>query len=140
MKKIIAILILSVAITVVNGQDTSALKQFIIKWIGKPYVFGGESIKGIDCSAFVQRLYKDVYNIEIPRTCYYQYEYAKHINSSDLQIGDILFFNSRVSPSGWHAGVYIGNDQFIHAANYRDGVKISCIDDYYRILKGIGRF
>ena len=138
MKKLILIVTLLFA-TYSYGQDTTGLGKFIAKWIGKPYLFGGEDIRGIDCSAFVQRLYKDVFHIDIPRTCYYQYEYAKHIALGELRIGDILFFNSRVSPSGWHAGVYIGNDQFIHAANYRDGVKISCIDDYYRILKGVGR-
>lgn len=139
MKKLILIVTL-LWVTYSYGQDTTGLGSFITKWIGKPYRFGGEDIKGIDCSAFVQRLYKDVFHIDIPRTCYYQYQDAKHIDTNNLHIGDILFFNSKVSPSGWHAGVYIGNDQFIHAANYRDGVKISCLDDYRRIFKGIGRF
>jgi cell wall-associated NlpC family hydrolase len=52
------------------------------------------------------------------------------INLNDLVIGDILFFSSKLSPSGWHCGVYIGYGEFIHASNYKEGVKISCIYDY----------
>jgi cell wall-associated NlpC family hydrolase len=139
-RKLITILLLSIATTIANGQDTITLTQFITKWIGKPYRYGGNNEKGIDCSAFVKRLYKDVYNIIIPRTTKTQLKYFTLINISLLQIGDVLFFNSRTSPSGRHVGVYIGNDEFIHAANYRDGVKISCLEGHYlKTLIGVGR-
>jgi lipoprotein Spr len=126
----------------VKSQSLIKLEDFIKDWIGKKYRFGGESkTNGIDCSAFTQRLYRDVYGIEIPRTCYYQYQETDRIERKNIQIGDIIFFNSKVSPSGWHVGIYIGNDEFIHASNYRDGVKISCFDQpmYERIYKGAGR-
>jgi hypothetical protein len=115
------------------------MEQFVSNWLGKPYRYGGTSINGIDCSAFVRRLYKDVYGYTIPRTCIKQFNFVRKVSPDSLVVGDLLFFSSRVSPSGWHVGVYIGNDEFIHAANFRDGVKISCLDEYSRILKGVGR-
>ena len=126
----------------VENIGNMSLFNFISEWYGTRYIFGGSTKKGIDCSAFTQRFYKNVYNMQIPRTCEYQYKYSNRISILDIQMGDILFFNSKVSPSGWHCGIYIGNDLFVHAANWRDGVKISCLQDehYQRIYKGAGRF
>ena len=115
--------------------------SFISKWLGKPYRYGGETKKGIDCSAFTREFYRIVLGFDIPRTAYYQELFLRKVKREDLRPGDIIFFNSKVSPSKRHCGVYIGSGQFIHAANYREGVKISCIDDepYNRIYRGAGR-
>lgn len=119
----------------------STIDNFIKEWIGKPYRYGGKTEKGIDCSAFTQRFYKDVYGIDIPRTCETQYKVVEKISLEDLIIGDILFFDSKVSPSGWHCGIYIGGGEFIHASNAKDGVKISCLynEMYSRLFKNGGR-
>ena len=140
MKKILIVLFFCIIQIKSFGQDTSNISKFVNKWIGLPYRFGGETEKGIDCSAFVQRLYKDVFGLLIPRTCNSQFKSCIKIDFKEINIGDILFFNSKVSPSGWHCGVYIGNDEFIHAANYKSGVKISCLFSYSHLLKGVGRF
>jgi cell wall-associated NlpC family hydrolase len=55
------------------------LKNFINSWMGVKYVFGGDSRNGIDCSAFVRRLYKSVYDVSLPRTCIYQYQIVKKV-------------------------------------------------------------
>ena len=136
-KKLALVLTLLLATTTTNGQDISS---FVNKWIGKPYRYGGESEKGIDCSALVQRFYKDVYGITIPRTSKMQLTYATIVEKKHLQLGDILFFTSSTSPSGRHVGIYIGNDEFLHASNYKDGVKISCLEDYTKTWKKVGRF
>lgn len=140
MKKLFFILIIFLATNAFS--QLTKVDSFINKWIGKPYHYGGTTERGIDCSAFVQKFYEVVYGKIISRTCYYQFANATLIAFNDLKIGDVLFFRSKTSPSGWHAGVYIGNDEFIHAANYRDGVKISCIYNpiYFDNIKGIGRF
>lgn len=140
MKKIYLIFVIFLFQIKSFGQDSIRIKQFVNEWIGKPYRYGGKTKKGIDCSAFVQRFYKDVFELVIPRTCSSQFKSSLRIDSSSLKIGDILFFRSRPSPSGWHCGIYLGNDEFIHSANYRDGVKISCFFDYQHLLKGFGRF
>ena len=141
MKKFIIILTI-LFYTHVYGQDT-LIKPFIKEWLGRPYRYGGESKKGIDCSALVQLFYKQIYNVLIPRTCEYilTFKDLKKINLSDLKIGDILIFKSKFSPSGLHAGIYIGNDEFLHAANFKEGVKISCLfsTPYMEKLIGIRR-
>lgn len=139
MKYILIFILFSLPKIIFAQQDLS-LKQFVDNWIGKPYRYGGIDEKGIDCSAFVQKLYKEVYNKIIPRTCKHQHLDSERVDLSDIKIGDIIFFSSRVSPSGWHVGVYIGNDEFVHSANYKDGVKISCLFDYLKIFKGLGRY
>lgn len=118
------------------------LDSFVTKWLGRPYVFGGESYKGIDCSAFTQKFYKDILNINIPRTSFYQMKHSIKKTFDSLSVGDIIFFKSKYSPTGLHCGIFIGNGEFIHAANSKLGVIISCIYDekYIKNIKSIGNF
>lgn len=142
MKKLILVLLL---ITSLNsyGQYVadSTMNGFIMEWIGKPYRLGGNTKRGIDCSQFSKRLYRDVYNLELAGVCYKQWNQTKRILRDNLTIGDILFFRSKTSPSGWHCGVYIGERKFVHAANRLEGVKISSIDElkYVQKYRGAGR-
>lgn len=121
-------------------EDT-VLNGFILKWLGKPYKLGGKTEKGIDCSQFNKRLYKDVYNVTLENVCYRQWNQTGRIKRDSLQVGDLLFFRSTRSPSGWHCGVYIGNTYFVHAANRYEGVKISSLSEprYNKSYKGGGR-
>jgi lipoprotein Spr len=117
-------------------QDTT-LNKFILKWLGKPYKLGGKTEKGIDCSQFNKRLYQDVYSTQLENVCYKQWNQTGRIRRDSLQVGDLLFFRSKQSPSGWHCGIYIGNTYFVHAANRYEGVKISSINEP-RYLKTLG--
>jgi lipoprotein Spr len=121
-------------------QD-STLNSFILKWLGKPYKLGGKTEKGIDCSQFNKRLYQDVYNLTLENVCYKQWNQTNRIKRDSIEIGDLLFFRSRQSPSGWHCGVYIGNSYFVHAANKLEGVIISSISEskYLKTFRGAGR-
>jgi len=121
-------------------EDTT-LNKFILKWLGKPYKLGGKTERGIDCSQFNKRLYQDVYKITLENVCYKQWNQTGRIKRDSLQVGDLLFFRSRQSPSGWHCGVYIGNTYFVHAANRYEGVKISSISEprYNKNYRGGGR-
>lgn len=142
MKKLILVLLL---ITSLNsyGQYVadSTMNSFIKEWIGKPYRLGGNTKRGIDCSQFSKRLYRDVYNLKLAGVCYKQWNQTKRILRDNLTIGDILFFRSKTSPSGWHCGVYIGERKFVHASNRLEGVKISSIDElkYVQKYRGAGR-
>ncbi len=117
------------------------MDSFINEWIGKPYKFGGRTKNGIDCSQFAKRLYNDVYGLDLKGTCSRQWNQTKRILKSALEIGDIVFFRSRLSPSGWHCGIYIGENKFVHSANKLEGVKISSLseDVYRKNYKGAGR-
>ncbi len=120
--------------------DTT-LNNFIYHWLGKPYKLGGRTERGIDCSQFNKRLYTDVYKIELQNVCYKQWEQTERVKLDSLQIGDLLFFRSSVSPSGWHCATYIGETMFVHAANRYEGVKISSLNEprYRKALRGAGR-
>jgi len=126
---------------IVFAKD-SMLNEFIIHWIRKPYKLGGSSERGIDCSQFNKRLAIDVYKIEIQNTCETQWDSTKRIKKDSLQVGDIIFFRSRQSPSGWHCATYIGETMFVHAANRYEGVKISSLQEpkYKKAYKGAGRY
>jgi cell wall-associated NlpC family hydrolase len=72
---------------------------------------------------------------------YKQWAQTQRIKKDSLNVGDLIFFISKASPSGWHTGTYIGNTYFIHAANKYEGVKISSLEEprYKRAIRGYGR-
>ena len=119
----------------------SILNKFMLYWIGKPYKLGGNSERGIDCSQFNKRLYKDVYNKVLGEVAYKQWAQTQRLKKDSLMVGDLVFFRSKASPSGWHTGVFIGNSYFIHAANKYEGIKISSIEEprYKQMIRGYGR-
>ncbi len=121
-------------------EDT-VLNSFILKWLGKPYKLGGRTEKGIDCYQFTKRLYKDVYGLDLQNVAYKQWNQTVRVKRDSLQVGDLLFFRSRQSPSGWHCGAYIGNTYFVHAANKFEGVKVSSLKEprYLKSYRGGGR-
>jgi lipoprotein Spr len=119
----------------------TALNKFVYHWLGKPYKLGGKTERGIDCSQFNKRLAKDVYKIEIENVCYRQWDNTQRISKDSLAVGDLVFFRSKQSPSGWHCGTYIGETMFVHSANRYEGVKISSLFEpkYKLAYKGAGR-
>jgi cell wall-associated NlpC family hydrolase len=119
----------------------TALNSFILHWIGKPYKLGGRTERGIDCSQFNKRLAMDVYKIELQNTCATQWNQTERIKKDSLQIGDLVFFRSRQSPSRWHCATYIGETMIVHAANRYEGVKVSSLLEprYKNAYKGAGR-
>ena len=121
--------------------NDTALNNFMLHWIGKPYKLGGKTEKGIDCSQFNKRLYTDVYKLNLENVCYKQWAQTNRVPKDSLQTGDLLFFRSRQSPSGWHCAVYLGETMFIHAANRIEGVKISSMAEpnYKKAFRGAGR-
>lgn len=127
--------------SIIRFTTDSMLNSFVIKWIGKPYKLGGRTELGIDCSQFNKKLYKDVYGLNLENVCYKQWNQTKRISIIDLKVGDLLFFKSMASPSGWHCGVYIGQTLFVHAANRYEGVKVSSLEDprYKKTFRGGGR-
>lgn len=115
-------------------QDlTSTAKQYL----KAPYKYGGTSIQyGIDCSAYTQFVFSK-YDISLPRTSAGQYNIGSKVAKSDLQPGDLVFFNTN-GRSISHVGIYIGNGNFISATT-SGGVAIDQINDpYYWGSKYVG--
>lgn len=115
-----------------EAEVQNVLVKEITNYLGIPYRKGGSDEGGIDCSAFVCLIFKNVFNIELPRTSYEQFKLGKLITAFDsLKAGDLMFFNTTGKVAS-HVGIYIGNDLFAHAS-VKAGVSISSIyDTYYR--------
>ena len=93
--------------------------------LGVPYVYGGASPGGFDCSGLVMFVYSQV-GVSLPHNAAAQYNYGTPVSQSDLQPGDLVFFDGL-----GHVGIYIGGGQFIHAPHTGDVVKISSLTGYY---------
>ena len=116
------------------------LDSLVKPWVGRPYRYGGTTKAGIDCSAFTQKIWMGL-GILIPRTAKSQYKAATKVDTCDLQVGDLLFFLSRQSPSGWHVAFYLGNGQFVHAATRKMGVIVQELTtDVKHRIHSVGRF
>ena len=128
-----------------SKNDTLNLKRlesFVMEWYGVRYKLGGSTKNGIDCSQYTKKLYWEVYGKKLGNNCAEQWKQTTRIKKDSLMVGDIVFFMSKDSPSGWHCGLYLGKDTFSHAANIKEGVKISSLSEprYLRSYKGAGRF
>ena len=111
-----------------SATSNMKLFHFVYDWIGTPYHFGGESRKGIDCSAFTKELYSEVFNLDIKRSSRDIFSMVNPVGKDDQKEGDLVFFkihSRRIS----HVGIYLGNGRFAHASS--KGVAISSLDDNY---------
>jgi peptidoglycan endopeptidase LytE len=120
-----------------NSEERSLLVRVVKTFLGVPYKLGGSTLRGIDCSAFVKKIY-EIFNIELPRTTREQFSIGKKVGMDQLEEGDLVFFRRRGNSS--HVGIYIGDNQFVHASSYNREVKIDHLDaPYYgkRFLRGV---
>ncbi len=120
------------------GPDVSELRcnicDYAKKWIGTKYVWGGNSLtKGIDCSGFVQQVYKQ-FGYSTPRVSRDMAKKYKKISISELKPGDLIFYGRVKDNYINHVGIYIGNNQVIHSSTNYNGVAISSMY-FYSILK-----
>lgn len=108
-------------------------------WYGTPYVYGGSTRSGTDCSGFTQSVYRTA-GIEIPRRASRQAAAARSVSRGSLRPSDLVFFNTSGSGIS-HVGIYLGDGYFAHAATSRGVVRESLSHPYYatRFVHG-GRF
>lgn len=110
--------------------DRDAVMIKIIELINTPYLWGGTTTNGIDCSAFCQRVMKYALGIDIPRTSAVQSTVGEDVAREDLQFGDLVFFNTRGRGVS-HVGIYLGESVFAHSSS-SGGVKTNSLnEDYY---------
>ncbi|TYR76011.1 hydrolase [Rossellomorea vietnamensis] len=134
-KKILSLLIISTIISLLLSSMTSAsstagdkVAESAKSYLGTPYVFGGSSPAGFDCSGFILFIYKK-FSISLPRTSADQFGSGDKVAKADLKAGDLVFFQNTYKKGISHTGIYIGNNNFISAAN--GGVQIDSINDPY---------
>ena len=111
-----------------SPDEPKLLVKVAMGFLGAPYRLGGFSIRGIDCSGLVKKIY-GAFNIDLPRTAFEQSHVGMRVSRSELVEGDLLFFNTRRSFG--HVGIYIGNNEFVHAASRKRGVRVDSLDKPY---------
>ncbi len=124
----------------VEDINNIPLLQKIDEWWGTPYVLGGSSKRGVDCSYFTLDVMNAMYNTNLKRTAAEQYTQSKKIDWSDLKEGDLIFFKTDGRRSISHVGIYMTNNKFAHASTSQ-GVTISDLSEPYwqKRLYSLGR-
>ena len=101
--------------------------------LGTSYVWGAQGPSTFDCSGFTYYVFKNAANITLPRVSQDQSTYGTYVSKSNLKVGDLVFFDTNGANDGnvSHVGIYLGNNQFIHASSSKGKVVISEMSSYY---------
>lgn len=115
-----------------SSEVAAQVVETALSFLGYPYVYGGSTPKGFDCSGFTSYIYKQ-YGYSLNRTCSGQLDNGTPVAMSELQPGDLVIFKKYASSAGRasHVGIYIGGGEFIHASTSKVGVIISKLSDAY---------
>jgi cell wall-associated NlpC family hydrolase len=109
-----------------------AIVGFALSYVGYPYVAGGNSPYGFDCSGFTQFVFLNMLGIDIGHGVEYQPSAGYWVDWGNWMPGDLIVFQNTYKAGVSHVGIYIGDAQFVHAENPATGVTISSIySDYY---------
>ena len=119
-------------ITAAQGKSIVSTAQ---TFMGVPYVFGGTTPSGFDCSGLIQYVFK-MNGVSIPRLADEQYNLGKEVKRSQLEIGDLVFFTTYTAGVS-HCGIYVGDGKFLHASSSK-GVKIDSLDNEYWRTRFVG--
>ena len=119
------------AITIEQLNSTSS------KYLGVRYSYGGTSAKGFDCSGFVRHVFTELGINSLSRTSSGMYGQGESVKKSDLQAGDLVFFNT-AGRGVSHVGIFIGSGKFIHASTSKGVVKTNINDKYYWGARYVG--
>jgi len=111
-----------------------SLTRNAMRFLGVPYAFGGTSSNGFDCSGYVQHVYA-LLGLRLPRTADAQYTEGKRVRGA-LVRGDLVFFETYAAGAS-HVGIYVGNDEFVHASSSR-GVTVSSLHERYWSARYLG--
>jgi cell wall-associated NlpC family hydrolase len=118
-----------------RGRPIRALLTSARRYLGVPYVWGGEDPSGFDCSGYVQYLY-GLHGVQLPRTADVQFMAGRSVPRGQEQPGDLVFFET-YAPGASHVGVYLGRGAFIHASSV-GFVRISSLEEDYFSARYLG--
>ncbi len=111
-----------VSVSVPDSANSSEVVSIAMEYLGCPYVWGGESPSGFDCSGFVMYVYNKV-GVSLPHSSRMQYSCGQPVSRANLEPGDLVFFHSPIS----HVAMYIGDGKMIHAAGTGKNVRIDAV-------------
>ena len=114
-----------------NTTSGQKMAEFALKYVGYPYVYGGSSPKGFDCSGFVKYVCNQ-FGYSVNRTASGQMDNGTSVSRNQLQPGDLVFFRKSGSSSrASHVGIYVGGGKFVHASTSKVGVIVSGMNEAY---------
>ncbi len=122
--------------TEIQSLPSKTLLENVDEWYGVRYRTGGNTKSGVDCSGFTVAVYAAVYGIMLPRVSRDQYRTSRKISTTELQEGDLVFFNTNGRGVS-HVGVYLGNNKFIHASVSK-GIMVNGLFEPYYLKRYIG--
>ena len=103
--------------------------------LGVDYRYGGQSpITGFDCSGLVSHIFREAYGLRLPRTSYAQSQAGPAVPATELEAGDLVFFNTLNRPFS-HVGIYLGDGRFVHAPRTGARVRVERVDGAYWIKR-----
>jgi peptidoglycan endopeptidase LytE len=111
--------------------------KIVKSYDGVPYKMGGNSIRGIDCSAFTKKVY-GIFSVDLPRTAREQLQCGKRVGRDDLDVGDLVFFQTRRSRI--HVGIFLGGNEFFHLSSRNRAGKVDNLESSYfhsRFISGV---
>ena len=111
------------------AQRQQAVVKLAKSQVGKGYVWGGNGPDAYDCSGLVQSIYSKVGGVQLPRVTTDQVKMGTTVSMDQLQLGDLLYWGSVDAP--YHIGIYIGNNQYVHASTPDKGVVLDTISSYF---------
>lgn len=111
-----------------STEERQLFVKVAMGFLGAPYRLGGSSVRGLDCSAFVRKIY-EFFGVTLPRTAREQAQLGIRVLRNELEAGDLVFFNTRRLLG--HVGIYIGNNEFVHASSRNKGVRIDSLESPY---------
>ncbi|MCY7362905.1 MAG: NlpC/P60 family protein [Ignavibacteria bacterium] len=113
-----------------SNVDMDEVMFKVIEYINTPYLWGGTSKRGIDCSAFIQTIMYQSLGVTLPRTSLEQSGVGEPVEKSDLKFGDLIFFDTMRKGRVSHVGMYLSNGYFTHSGS-KTGVAIASLDDEF---------
>jgi len=116
------------------GSQASDLVVNAMGFLGVPYRRGGTGIQGFDCSGFVQAMYENTLGLVLPHNAKAQAAVTEKIDKSELQPGDLVFFNT-LRRAFSHVGIYIGDGKFIHSPRPGGEVRIEDMRESYWVKR-----
>lgn len=123
-----------------SNREVAKLVAEARKWIGTPYVYGGHSRSGTDCSGMVMELFREVYKMKLPRSSAMQQQYARPVKKDEMMPGDLVFFATGAKGRVSHVGLYIGDGLMIHASASKGVMESPLTQNYWvRTFHSSGR-
>jgi cell wall-associated NlpC family hydrolase len=113
------------------AERAHRVAEVALTYLGAPYLWGGTTPAGWDCSGFIYYVYQEAAGVTLPRTSQTQYMVGRAIPVEAIQAGDLVFFADVSGPGITHNGIALGDGRFIHARSERYGTVITSLADPY---------